>query len=121
MNFANRALGKHSRARFHFWRAMAIGGRRFTRRSGSLVVLALLSCGGLVTGCFRHEHSADVTIINGNEPESLDRDIVTCVSELRLVKALFDGLIKLDPTNATPVPALAASWNISPDGRTYTF
>ena len=43
------------------------------------------------------------------------------MSELRLVKALFDGLIKLEPTNAAPVPALAASWDISSDGRTYTF
>ena len=63
-----------------------------------------------ISGCARKEPPADVTIINGNEPESLDPHIVTGVSELRLVKALFDGLVKLEPTNAAPVPALAASW-----------
>lgn len=100
MNFANRVLGHNSGARFCF------------------LALAL---GLLAGGCFRREPPADLTIINGNEPESLDPHIVTGVSELRLVKSLFDGLTKLEPTNAAPVAALAQSWDISPDGRTYTF
>jgi len=108
MNFANRAFGERSRARF-----------RFIQRCAVSFFLLNLFC--LFTGCFRSEQPADVTIINGNEPESLDPHIVTGVSELRLVKSLFDGLVKLEPTNAAPVPALAAHWDISPDGRTYTF
>jgi oligopeptide transport system substrate-binding protein len=75
----------------------------------------------LVAGCGHPEPPADITIANGNEPESLDPQIVTGVSEMRITKALFDGLIKLEPTNAAPAPALAESWEISPDGRTYTF
>ena len=108
MNFANRAHGERSRARFRFIRCFA-------------VTSLLLNLSFLFTGCFRSERPADVTIINGNEPESLDPHIVTGVSELRLVKSLFDGLVKLEPTNAAPVPALAAHWDISLDGRTYTF
>lgn len=106
MSFANRATGKGPVARFRFWNTY-------------LCVLSVLVT--LISGCARNEPPADVTIINGNEPESLDPHIVTGVSELRLVKSLFDGLVKLEPTNAAPVPALAASWDISPDGRVYTF
>jgi len=96
---------------------------RQTERIGRILLLAasLVGVVGLDAACARREPPADVTIINGNEPESLDPHIVTGVSEMRLVKALFDGLVKLDPTNATPVPALAARWDISPDRRIYTF
>jgi oligopeptide transport system substrate-binding protein len=117
MNFANRAQGNHSRARFYF-SANSFAPLQLCGFASSFI---LLLSSVLLAGCFRHERPADVTIINGNEPESLDPHIVTGVSELRLVKSLFDGLIKLEPTNAAPVPALAASWDISPDGRVYTF
>ena len=81
----------------------------------------LLALGLLLTGCFRSERPADLVIVNGNEPESLDPAIVTGVSEMRTTKALFDGLLHLDATNARPVAALAERWDISPDGKTYTF
>jgi oligopeptide transport system substrate-binding protein len=75
----------------------------------------------LVTGCFHREPPADVTIINGAEPESLDPAIVTGIPEWRITKALFEGLIRLDPRTARPVPALAERWDVSADGRVYTF
>ena len=75
----------------------------------------------LTSGCARHEPPADVTIINGTEPESLDPHIVTGVPEMRLTKALFDGLTKLDAHTGAPIPALAERWEISPDGRVYIF
>src|SRR5438445_8221470 len=81
----------------------------------------LLALALLFTGCFRREHPADLVIINGNEPESLDPAIVTGVSEMRITRALFEGLVRLDPKNAEPVPGLAERWEISPDGATYTF
>lgn len=84
-----------------------------------LLAAALVATACWLSACGRREPPADVTIINGNEPESLDPHIVTGVSEMRLVKALFDGLVKLDTTNATPVPALAARWDISPDRRVH--
>src|SRR5206468_8463090 len=73
------------------------------------------------SGCVRREPPADITIINGAEPESLDPAIVTGVPEMRNAKALFDGLTKLDAHTARPVPALAERWEISSDGRVYTF
>ncbi len=75
----------------------------------------------LTSGCFRREPAADITIINGAEPESLDPAIVTGVPEWRITKALFEGLTRLDAHTGRPVPGLAESWEISPDGRVYTF
>ncbi len=40
---------------------------------------------------------------------------------MRIVSALFEGLTRLDPQTAHPLPGMAANWDISPDGRIYTF
>ncbi|MSU57088.1 MAG: peptide ABC transporter substrate-binding protein [Pedosphaera sp.] len=83
-------------------------------------VLAL-AAGSMLASCARREPPADLTIVNGSEPESLDPQIVSGISEMRITKALFEGLTKLDARTALPVPALAEKWEISPDKRVYTF
>jgi oligopeptide transport system substrate-binding protein len=40
---------------------------------------------------------------------------------MRITKALFEGLLRLDGKDARPMPGLAESWEVSPDGKTYTF
>jgi oligopeptide transport system substrate-binding protein len=75
----------------------------------------------LIYGCVRPEPPADVTIINGTEPESLDPAIITGQPEFRIVIGLFEGLMRLDPKTARPIPGLAESLEISPDGCVYTF
>jgi oligopeptide transport system substrate-binding protein len=88
-------------------------------RAGAAVLLAILAL--CSPACRRTEPPADITIVNGAEPESLDPAIVTGVPEMRVTKALFDGLTRLDSHTARPVPALAERWDVSPDGRSYTF
>ena len=83
-----------------------------------LALAALLLC---AAGCRPAEPKADLVIINGAEPESLDPTIVTGQPDLRVVSALFEGLTRSDPKTGSPVPSLAARWDLSPDGRTYTF
>ena len=73
------------------------------------------------TGCLHRSAPADIVIVNGNEPESLDPAIVTGISEMRITKSLFEGLLRLDPKTAQPIPGLAERWDISPDARVYTF
>jgi len=58
---------------------------------------------------------------NGSEPEDLDPQVITGVPEHHIVMALFEGLVSADPTDLHPLPGLADSWNVSNDGRTYTF
>lgn len=104
------------------WRARCFW-NRFPHHSGvrsaRLIIAAATTL--VFAGCFRAERPANLVIVNGNEPESLDPAIVTGVSEMRITKALFDGLLHLDPTNARPVAALAERWETTSDGKTYTF
>ncbi len=64
---------------------------------------------------------ADLAIINGAEPESLDPALVTSQPDTRLVAALFAGLTRNDPKTGGARPDLASSWDISPNATTYTF
>jgi oligopeptide transport system substrate-binding protein len=74
-----------------------------------------------VSGCARREPPADVTIINGAEPESLDPAIITGQPEFRIVIGMFEGLTRLDSKTARAIPGLSERWEISPDGLIYTF
>jgi peptide/nickel transport system substrate-binding protein len=38
-----------------------------------------------------------------------------------VVNRIFDPLVESDPRTGAPLPALATSWSVSPDGLTYTF
>jgi oligopeptide transport system substrate-binding protein len=81
---------------------------------------AVLATVTTLAGC-RPEPRADLVIINGNEPESLDPAIVTAIPDMRIAKALFEGLARLDGKSGRPSPGLAERWDISKDGRLYTF
>ena len=94
---------------------------RFYLCRGSMVVAILCSAASLFLTACHPPPRADVVIINGNEPESLDPAIVTAVPDMRITKALFEGLARLDGKSGRPVPGLAQDWEISPDGRLYTF
>ena len=58
---------------------------------------------------------------NGSEPQDLDPQAITGIPEHKLVSALFEGLASEDPKDLHPVPAVAESWETSPDGLVYTF
>ncbi|MBL9201712.1 MAG: peptide ABC transporter substrate-binding protein [Opitutaceae bacterium] len=58
---------------------------------------------------------------NGAEPQDLDPQAITGVPEHKLMMALFEGLAAEDPKDLSPVPGLAERWDISADGKTYTF
>src|SRR5690242_3900540 len=97
LNFAN-ALSKSERA------------FRFLRPS----IFLLLSLAGLLCGCMRKEPRADLVIVNGAEPESLDPAIMTGQPDIRVVMSLFEGLTRYDPITGDGVPGLADHWEISP-------
>lgn len=75
----------------------------------------------LATGCRQALAPADITIVNGAEPESLDPAIITGQPDGRVVNALFEGLTRFNPVDATPIPGVAERWDISEDGTVYTF
>ncbi|MCA0401811.1 MAG: ABC transporter substrate-binding protein [Proteobacteria bacterium] len=54
-------------------------------------------------------------------PAGLDPHIVTAFTSFQIVNGtLYEGLTAIDK-DLRVTPALAASWNVSPDGKTYTF
>jgi oligopeptide transport system substrate-binding protein len=86
----------------------------------SLVFLTFLSLASFC-GCMRRDAPADVTIINYSEPQSLDPAIVAAQPDMRIVSGMFEGLTRVDPQTGRAIPGLAERWEISPDGRIYTF
>lgn len=78
-----------------------------------LLLLFLPACG-------RKLDRADLVFINGAEPELLDPAVITAQSSGRVAYALLEGLTAFD-AKAQPQPAAARSWDISEDGRVYTF
>ena len=92
--------------------------RRIFRRARFLLFLPVIIS---FIGCSRHEPAADLTIINNVEPESLDPAIIVAQADMRIVSGMFEGLTRLEPVEARAVPGLAESWDISPDGKIYTF
>jgi oligopeptide transport system substrate-binding protein len=80
-----------------------------------------LAAGLGLTACGPALPPADLTIINGAEPESLDPALALSIEDLRVTMPLFEGLTRNDPVTARPIPGLAERWDISADGRTYRF
>ena len=97
-------------------------------RPRTLVLATGLLAGGLVLlGAFFYAFGgwslaapADLTIANGDEPQTLDPAIVTAQLDQRICTAIYEGLTSCDPAGDI-APGVAQSWELSPDGRTYTF
>ncbi|MCB2111883.1 MAG: ABC transporter substrate-binding protein, partial [Rhodobacteraceae bacterium] len=65
---------------------------------------------------------ADILVVGQTaEPKSLDPHTVTSTNDFRILVNIYDGLVRFKPGTLAVGPALARSWDISPDGRTYTF
>ena len=47
--------------------------------------------------------------------------LVSDTGSAQVVGAIFETLVGGSPIDGSPVPALADSWNVAPDGLTYTF
>jgi len=92
------------------------------------VVLSAVVLLGVAGGCARRETRVqqgdrDGVLHFGNlsEPASLDPHLVTGVSEHNVISALLEGLATEDPVTLDPVPGAAERWEVSDDGRRYTF
>src|SRR5450830_60495 len=61
-----------------------------------------------------------VTYNLGTEPATLDPGITATLADVNIDLQVFDGLTRIDNKNV-PQPAIAKSWTISKDGKTYLF
>ncbi|MCY2960766.1 MAG: peptide ABC transporter substrate-binding protein [Planctomycetota bacterium] len=90
-------------------------------RQSLILVAAILATAGAFSLSRARFERADAAYCNGAEPSSLDPQQVTGVPEIRLVRALYEGLVIRDPRTGVPIPGMAESWTTSADGRTWTF
>lgn len=86
----------------------------------SLLLLSVLAGAVALTRGAQLE-KADFTFNNGTEVQTLDPATVTGVPEGRVLRAIFEGLVVKHPETLAPLPGMAESWGVSPDGLTYTF
>ena len=97
---------------------------RFTHIS-TVALLLLATC---LAGCVRKggrvgqgNHDQVFFWGNGGDPAGLDPQTVIGEPESHIFNALFEGLVSQDPQDLHPIPGVAASWDLTDGGRTYTF
>lgn len=59
--------------------------------------------------------------VSGSEPESLDPAVPNGQPEARILMSLYDGLVEYHPKTMEPIPSLAETWEVGPDGTEYLF
>lgn len=57
----------------------------------------------------------------GAEPRSLDPHTTTASSDFRVLANIYEGLTKFGRGTLQPEPSLAKRWDVSSDGKRYTF
>ncbi|MDR1435580.1 MAG: peptide ABC transporter substrate-binding protein [Puniceicoccales bacterium] len=71
-------------------------------------------------GCFQKKGPV-LRIGNITEPATLDPQLAPGFSEAKIITALFEGLLVPDNRTLEPLPGMASSYTVSPDGLEYTF
>lgn len=99
-----------------------VQGRPYIALVGSVAALLLSA------GCAKRETAVAVAnrekimlIGNGAEPSTIDPQLITGIPARDVAFTLFEGLTRLDPHDLHPIPGVARSWDVSADGRVYTF
>ena len=91
------------------------------RASICLMSLILVGCGSGEKSETSNEALKILKITVGAEPEDIDPHVVTGVPEHHIIAALTEGLVAEDPVDLHPVPGVAEKWEVSEDGKVYTF
>ncbi|HLV79088.1 MAG TPA: peptide ABC transporter substrate-binding protein [Chthonomonadaceae bacterium] len=87
------------------------------------MALLILALGGCTTGRRGQTSASDLHTLREVlyvEPTTLDPSKVPDLPTSELLMHIFEGLVRTNPSNQVE-PALAESWTISKDGKTYTF
>ncbi len=100
----------------------------FHHRRFGAIACGLVAVLVATAGCAKRETPVDratreQTLLRAIDvdPPDLDPQVVTGIAEAKIFSALFERLVRLDEVTQRPLPALAESWDLSPDGLIYTF
>jgi peptide/nickel transport system substrate-binding protein len=91
-----------------------------TRRS--IIAAGTASLASVVLGGQADAQSRKILIIASNQDiPNFDPHIATGYSASMLLRNTYDSLVRVEGNPPKPVPHLAASWTVSPDGTEYVF
>ncbi len=97
--------------------------------TGRILVAVVLLLGVVVTGCQPEKdapvkevpvHEGGSLSLYGTDPLTLDPAVSGDMTSHECLMQLFSGLVRLD-ADLELVPDIARDWQVSKDGRTYTF
>ncbi len=89
-----------------------------------LLMLIVLTCAAPAAAQERPPYGRELVFTVPSEPPSYDGHREGPFGTVHPLAPMCNTLLRIDPTDRTgtrPVPDLAESWAISPDGLTYTF
>jgi len=93
-------------------------------KAGRRLVAAVIAS-VLFAACAKQQPAAPGTkvirISQRNEPADLDPATASLPDEFFIIRALSEGLLVPNPSGGEPLPAAAASYDVSSDGLVYTF
>lgn len=101
---------------------VASGGRIWKLRAvlTRITAFTILVFAAQLSGCGRAPDRAEIVVINGAEPASIDPAKIAGQPEGRVAYCMFEGLARYND-NGESEPGIAERWDLTPDGRTYTF
>lgn len=87
-----------------------------------LLVCILLSCCSCskIQSLFSKNSEQSFSYPISEMPKTLDPQIASSESELIVIENCMEGLVRIN-SEGKPVPAVAQSWEVSADGKKYTF
>jgi oligopeptide transport system substrate-binding protein len=84
----------------------------------ALLLAAVLAAAALLGG---GSSRADFTFVQPSDAFTLDPQRMTYQHDIRLGRSIHETLVAVDPRPGQFRPGVAESWELSPDGRTWTF
>ncbi|MGD9157070.1 MAG: peptide ABC transporter substrate-binding protein [Desulfobacteraceae bacterium] len=84
-----------------------------------VILVLVIACGRQVPIL---DHEIGTVIYNNkSEPETIDPSLYTGHPDATIIIQLFEGLISFHPQTLKPIPGVAERWEVSEDGKEYTF
>ena len=97
-------------------------------KPGTAALAAAFAACAVSAGCSRNETNVgdgdrSQVLHRGIGPDlsDLDPQLATQTADYTVLSSILEGLVSEDPVDLHPVPGVAESWDVSPDGLTYTF
>lgn len=93
------------------------------KRLGACALAALLAAATALPGCAPRDDARAARELrrgNGSEPDSIDPQLARMEAAMTILRDSYEGLVAM-AADGSPVPGAAERWEVSGDGRRYTF